>query len=194
MKAAPRVWSIRWSKEKWTSDCCAPVARPQGMRFVTLAADPLLLAISKSHPLAIAAMQPRRAGAQTLALAALRDEPFILVRRPGGMGIYSDLLEACEKVGFRPRIAAEVENMLTNIALVAAGVGVSAVPASMQFVHRDEVLFLAPREKLKLNVPLTLAYMETNPNPVTQRFLQFAKELPTIPAPKAASTRRAGSK
>lgn len=152
-----------------------PVARPPGMQFLTLASDPLLLVASNAHPLAKTLRKPKDKALPTLPLKALKHDPFILVRRPGGMGIYSDLLEACKKLGFTPTIAAEVENMLTNIALVAAGVGVSAVPGSMQFVHRDDVIYLQPQEKLHLDVPLTVAHMDHNPNPVAARFLEFAE-------------------
>lgn len=151
-----------------------PVARPPGMRFLTLASDPLLLVISNAHPLAGKARTGKKDAIPALPLRALKNDPFILVRRPGGMGIYSDLLDACKKLGFTPTIAAEVENMLTNIALVAAGVGVSAVPGSMRFVHRADVIYLQPQEALKLDVPLTVAHMEGNPNPVAGRFLKFA--------------------
>jgi DNA-binding transcriptional LysR family regulator len=157
-----------------------PVARPPDMRFIALAHDPLLLVIPRAHGLAKKVHRPKKSAIGTLPLRALKDEPFILVRRPGGMGIYSDLLNACQTLGFTPTIATEVENMLTNIALVAAGLGVSAVPGSMQFVHREDVIYLRPRERLNIDVPLTVAHMASNPNPVTRRFVAFAESF--VPA------------
>ena len=35
--------------------------------------------------------------------------------------MYADLLQACHRAGFTPQVAAEVDHMLTNINLVAAG-------------------------------------------------------------------------
>ncbi len=151
-----------------------PVARPPGVGFRVLAREPLLLIIPRGHTLEQQVRQNARGAFPTLPLKALKDEPFIFVRRPGGMGIYSELIQACAQLGFKPRVAAEVENMLTNVALVAAGVGVSAVPASMQFVHRDEVLFLLPRGAPQFDVPITLAYDDVNPNPAAQCFLEFS--------------------
>lgn len=49
--------------------------------------------------------------------------------------MYADLLAPCEASGLAPTIAAEVGTMLTNILLVAAGVGVSVVPISMRDVQ-----------------------------------------------------------
>jgi DNA-binding transcriptional LysR family regulator len=102
----------------------APVARPAGLRQESLLEEPLLVAIARSHPL----FARRRT---TIALADLREEAFILVRRPGAPGMYGDLVAACRRAGFDPRIAAEVGNMFVNTMLVAAEVGVSVVPASM---------------------------------------------------------------
>lgn len=151
-----------------------PVARPPGVGFRVLGQERLLLVIPRGHALEAQIRPNPRGKFATLPLKAMQDEPFIFVRRPGGMGIYSELMAACARLGFKPKVAAEVENMLTNVALVAAGVGVSAVPASMQFVHQDEVLFLQPRESPQFNVPVTLAYDDVNPNPAAQRFLEFS--------------------
>jgi DNA-binding transcriptional LysR family regulator len=151
-----------------------PVSRPPGVGFRVLGQERLLLIIPRGHALEAQTRANPKGQFRTLPLKAMKDEPFIFVRRPGGMGIYSELIDACARLGFKPRVAAEVENMLTNVALVAAGVGVSAVPASMQFVHQDDVLFLQPRESPQFNVPVTLAYDNANPNPAAQRFKEFA--------------------
>jgi len=161
--------------------------------FRVLGQERLLLIIPRGHALEAKVRPATRGGLPTLPLKAMKDEPFIFVRRPGGMGIYSELIDVCARLGFKPRVAAEVENMLTNVALVAAGVGVSAVPASMQFVHQDEVLFLEPRDSPQFNVPVTVAYDEVNPNPAAQRFLEFStrfwKEEERLLAIAAASTK-----
>jgi len=151
-----------------------PVAHPPGVQFRTLLKEQMLLVMPSRHPLATEARRKSRVLHPTISLIALKDEPFILVRRPGGPGMYSDLIDACERLGFTPKIAMEVENMLTNVALVAAGVGVSAVPASLQRVHGEDVLFLLPKEAPQLKAPLTLAFHEDNRNPAAQRFMDFS--------------------
>ena len=42
---------------------------------------------------------------------------------PGAPGIYENVIEACRAAGFSPTVMAEVPHMLTNVNLVAAGVG-----------------------------------------------------------------------
>lgn len=53
----------------------------------------------------------------------------------------SGRLTACEAAGFEPRVAFEVERMLTNVSLVAASERVSVVPASMRDIHRESVVY-----------------------------------------------------
>lgn len=154
-----------------------PVSRPDGISFQSLLKEQMLLALPASHPIAVAARKSNDGKLATLSLRALKDEPFILTRRYGAAGMYADLVAACERAGFALQIAAEVENMLTNVALVAAGVGVSAVPASMRGIHTDSVAYFRPKEAAQLAASLNLAYLSSVPNPTVARFLAFADTL-----------------
>jgi DNA-binding transcriptional LysR family regulator len=148
----------------------APVAQPEGLRQESLLEEPLLMAIAAKHALAA---RPRA----SIALADLRDEAFILVRRPGAPGMYGDLVAACRRAGFDPRIAAEVGNMFVNTMLVAAGVGVSVVPASMAQTYAREVAYLPIRGAPELVAPLTLVSREEESNPPALEFIALAREL-----------------
>jgi DNA-binding transcriptional LysR family regulator len=132
-----------------------PVAQPECLVFETLLREPVLVALPVDHPLA---QLHKRGHPQPMGLADLREESLILVRRPGAPGLYSNLLALCEAQGFRPHIAAEVERMGTNLNLVAAGMGVTIVPASMQGLHARSVVYRPLLESAKLDAPLTLAY------------------------------------
>jgi DNA-binding transcriptional LysR family regulator len=154
-----------------------PVTRPPKIRFRALVNEKMLLALPHSHPIARKAYPRRRADLATLPLKALKEESFILVRRPGAPGMYADLISACHRAGFSPHIAAEVENMLTNLALVAAGVGVSAVPESMREIHANDIAYFYPREAAQLAAPLTLAFLDNAPNPAIGSFLEFVDSL-----------------
>ena len=138
-----------------------PVLRPDGVSFKVLLKEPMLLALPANHPIARAALKGKAAGTATLSLRLLKNESFILVRRPGAPGMYADLIFACHRAGFVPKIAIEIENMLSNVALVAAGVGVTAVPESMRDIHAGDVAYFRPKEASQLVAPLTLAYRST---------------------------------
>ncbi len=150
-----------------------PVSQPEGMVFETLLREPVVIALPLDHPLA----QQRTGSAPMLELEDLRNESFILVRRPGAPGLYANFIALCEEHGFRPRIVAEVQRMMTNLNLVAAGAGVSIVPASMQGVQKDAVSYLAFNESQRLDAPLTLAWRQEDLSGPTQTFVDLLRSI-----------------
>lgn len=133
-----------------------PVAAPEGLRFDTLLREPMVAALPVDRAQAL----PVRMRKQGLPLARLCEDPLILVRRPGAPGMYADLLSLCHAQGLAPRVAAEVDRMMTNLNLVAAGMGVSVVPASMAGVHPHAVSYLPLQGCDSLDAPLTLVWRE----------------------------------
>lgn len=149
-----------------------PVARPAGITFETLLREPVMLALPIDHPLA-----NRRGKTRALSLCDLEGENFILVRRPGAPGLYANLLALFEEKGLRPNIAAEVDRMMTNLNLVAAGVGVSVVPASMQGMHLHAVVYRPLAESGRLDAPLTLAYRASDCEGPTATFVALLRRI-----------------
>ena len=154
-----------------------PVSRPEGIVFHTLLEEEMLLVLPTGHA-ALARHQGR--GVPRVALGVLRDEQFVLVRRTGAPGMYADLVAACERAGFTPKIAVEVDRMLTNISLVAAGAGVSAVPASMRGFHEGSVVYCKIADG-GVAAPLTLACRAADPPPTLANFLAEAERLAQRP-------------
>ncbi|OVZ57892.1 LysR family transcriptional regulator [Pigmentiphaga sp. NML080357] len=130
-----------------------PVSRPESLVFETLLNEPAVAAVPCDHPLA-QGRQGRKP--RPISLAELCQEKIILVRQPGAPGLYANLLALCESQGLRPRIAAEVDRMMTNLNLVAAGAGVSIVPKSMSGAHAHAVTYLPLSRAERLDAPLTL--------------------------------------
>lgn len=151
-----------------------PVSRPPGIVFQQLLEEEMLLVLPAGHPL----LQNRRGDDMpAISLKSLRDERFILVRRHGAPGMYSNLIDACKRAGFTPQIAIEVDRMLTNISLVAAGAGISAVPASMRGFHPDSVVYCRIRDGVPgLSAPLTLATRDDDPPPAARHFLDMVTQ------------------
>lgn len=129
-----------------------PVARPEGLAFETLLREPVFVAMPSDHRLALG----RNKASRPLPLAKLCEEGIILVRRPGAPGLYADLLALCHAKGLRPHVVAEVDRMMTNLNLVAAGVGLSVVPASMTGVHAHAIAYARLADGGQLDAPLTL--------------------------------------
>jgi DNA-binding transcriptional LysR family regulator len=148
-----------------------PVARPPELQFLELLHEELLVVLPVGHRLLGAGGRGR------LDLSELAGERFILVRRPGAPGIYENLIRACRASGFEPLVAAEVAHMLTNINLVAAGAGISVVPASMREVNLRQVGYRRLRAAPGLTAPLTMAYLVGNADPVLHNFIATTRNL-----------------
>lgn len=150
-----------------------PVARPEGLVFETLLSEPALLALPLDHRLA----GPPRSRATPVPLAELHGEALILVRRPGAPGLYANLLALCERAGVQPRVVAEVERMMTNVNLVAAGAGISVVPASMRGMHAHSVVYRPLEKAAALEAPLTLVYRQADVMGPMATFLALARQI-----------------
>jgi DNA-binding transcriptional LysR family regulator len=145
-----------------------PVDRPPGLRFETLLREPVLVALPVGHRLLA-----RRSRA--LSLAQLKDEPFLLVRQSGAPGLYAQLLAVCEEQGFTPSIAHEVSRMMTALNLVAAGEGITVVPASMRGAHPDAIEYRPLAGACRLDAPLTLVWREAELRGPLQSFVKLVR-------------------
>jgi DNA-binding transcriptional LysR family regulator len=96
--------------------------------------EPLVAVLSSGHPLATAE------GAEPITLASLATESFIFFPRTIGTGLYDQMVSLCREAGFIPRIDQEARDASTIIGLVAAGLGVSLLPASFSRIRIDGVV------------------------------------------------------
>lgn len=91
--------------------------------------DPVVVALPPSHRMT---QQP------LLALTDLRDEDFVFLRLESSP-FATRLFDACVQAGFAPRIVQQVVEVPAALNLVAAGLGVALVPASMAQLRADAV-------------------------------------------------------
>jgi DNA-binding transcriptional LysR family regulator len=147
-----------------------PVARPPGLVFRTLLRESVLVAAPLDHRLA---QTPRAGKNAAVALKDFQGENLILVRRPGAPGLYANLLALCAQRSIYPNVVAEVERMMTNLNLVAAGAGISIVPASMQQVHAKTVAYRPFGKSIHLNAPMTLVYRAADNTGATAFFVEL---------------------
>ena len=156
----------------------APVIRSPKLAFVGLGAEQLVAALPADHKLPLRKLKD---GVRKIKMKALANERFILVRRRTAPGMYANILEAGRLCGFEPRVIAEVGRMLTNLNLVAAGMGISCVPESMQHFAIEGVVFAqleAPaRAQRLLRAPLTLVYRTDDTRPLLAAFIAEARRL-----------------
>ncbi|MDO8212661.1 LysR family transcriptional regulator [Conexibacter sp. CPCC 206217] len=110
------------------------------LRTRTVLREPLVAALPAEHRLA----GGRR---KTVALEQLRDEPFVLPARHHMPGLNAGIVAACRSAGFEPEVVQrDVWLLQTVLGLVAAGLGVALVPASVQNLNRAGVVFRPLRD------------------------------------------------
>jgi len=89
------------------------------------------------------------AGRKRIELADLQDDAFVMLR-PGSSVYAQKVFDACVAAGFVPRVVQQVIEAPAMVNLVAAGLGVALVPASMARMHKDGVA-LCPLSVSKLH-------------------------------------------
>jgi DNA-binding transcriptional LysR family regulator len=79
--------------------------------------------------------------------ASLEGEPFVMFPQRNGNLAYERTIRCCLDAGFQPRIVQEAPQFPTLIRLVAAGLGVSLVPACMTTATFPGAIFRPIRSK-----------------------------------------------
>ncbi|TWC71098.1 LysR family transcriptional regulator [Herbaspirillum sp. SJZ099] len=132
----------------------SPVGDATGIVMETVLVEEMVAALPADHRLA------GKGHKKSIALSALADESFIMTRRPSGPGLYDTIIAACRSAGFSPRVTQEARKNLSTLSLVAAGLGVAVIPASMMHVSAEGVTYLKLNDAPALKAPLHLAYRE----------------------------------
>ena len=100
--------------------------------------EPLMAMIPHDHPLA---------SRPAVSLADLANEPFVFFDPQVGTGLYDDILGLMRRYDLAPVITQEVGEAMTIIGLVAAGLGVSILPASFKRVQLREMRWVPIAEE-----------------------------------------------
>jgi DNA-binding transcriptional LysR family regulator len=131
--------------------------------------EPLMAALPVSHRLVRERCDPLPS------LESLRDDAFILYGPPG-TGLYDETMRVCEKAGFTPNIGQRAPRIASTLGLVATGMGVALVPASMRHVAVDGVAYRRLPPGVDAKVSLGLASRRHDSSTVVQNFVKMVKE------------------
>lgn len=103
------------------------------IRRIVLEEEPLVAALPVDHPLA--------ATADALSLERLAEESLIVYPRPIRPSYADQLLSLFRDHGLAPLQVMEARELQTAIGLVAAEAGICVVPASVERLRRDDVVY-----------------------------------------------------
>ncbi|MBS1883311.1 MAG: LysR family transcriptional regulator [Actinobacteria bacterium] len=108
-------------------------------------------------------------------LAALADEPFVMIRRADAPAFHDRFLEVCQSYGFTPKLVEEAASM-SALNLVSAGIGVSLIPDSVAGRPWPGLAF-RPLTRPGREIELAAAYLRDNESPTVQAFLEVARNV-----------------
>lgn len=147
----------------------APADR-DGLVVYQLLDEPLLVALPRGHPLA------RGGSSQSaLSLKQLARETFILYG-PRGTTFYDWTMAACRAAGFDPRIGQEAPRITASLNLVAVGLGIAIVPASLHQVQMSGVVYRRLEGAAQPKATLSLAARRGDPSPVVRHFIDLVRK------------------
>lgn len=103
-------------------------------------------------------LKSRLARRRKLALADLRDEPFVMYSASMVPGLHGAVLLACQRAGFVPRVQQEAVQVPTLVSLVESGLGVALVPsvATNQTNPRVVIKHLVDSDRAAIGLALAL--------------------------------------
>lgn len=143
---------------------------PPALHATRLFADALVAVLPPQHRLA--------SDTGALSVDALKDEPFVMYPRESGTGVYDQIMTLCQQSGFVPQVAQEAQAAPTMVGLVAAGLGVALVPASLSSINVNGVVYRSLRERGARSAMWLVLRSGTRP-PQEALFVTLAKELGT---------------
>lgn len=156
-----------------------PVYDPRGMHLVDLMSQQFVIAVPSGHPLAAR----RRVKVKELAA-----ESFVSFPATEGAGFVAALLGACQAAGFLPKVVQEASQMQAILTLVAGGLGIALVPASMRRLRMEDVSFLDIADTgSPPTYRLVFAYAADNDNPVVPAFVASARRTLKTESPRRAT-------
>ena len=127
--------------------------------------EELVVAIPSGSPLA---------GRDSVAARTIVGEPLVMLSREVVPSLYDQVLAINQEAGGAGNIAQEASSIQAVLGLVAAGLGIAVLPASVRFLGRTGVEFVAVRSRHRS--PLFIARRRGDPSPLTVAFVAAARD------------------
>lgn len=151
------------------------LADPNGLVVHPLLQEPMVVALPSNHVLA-------RNSETAVSLKQLAAETFILYGPPA-TGMYDATIAGCHAAGFNPNVGnlaastQQAPRITSTLSLVAAGLGVSCVPASLQRMNMEGVVYRRIKGAAQPKALLNLASRRGDPSAVVMRFVHLVRRV-----------------
>ncbi|NMK46339.1 LysR family transcriptional regulator [Achromobacter sp. Bel] len=147
-----------------------PASGVPGIAITALQRERLVLAVPAGHHVA---------GMKRVRLSDLMDETLVTLAHSDSPGFAGEIVAACQRAGFHPRVLQESSHALISLPLIAAGLGVAIVPAALRRIAIDNVAYvdLADESNAPVTYAMALAAPAESMNPAVHWFIDLAREL-----------------
>ena len=149
-------------------------ADAEGLAIQPLLDEPMVTALPSGHPLAKGARDA------AIPLKRLAAETFILYGPPG-TGMYDTIIAACHAAGFNPNVGnlgastQQGPRIGSTLSLVAAGLGITFVPASLQRMNIEGVAYRRVKAAAPPTAKLSLASRRGDPSAIVRQFVTLVR-------------------
>lgn len=126
----------------------------------------ILVAINRSHKFAYLREIP---------VADIADQPLIVFPNISRPSFADDVIALCHNEGFQPQIVQEVEDVVTAVALVSSGFGVSMVPESGANLKLPGVVYRPLKKVPTPSIDLSCVYRKDDQSPILRAFLDIIR-------------------
>ena len=148
-------------------------ADAEGLAIQPLLEEAMVAALPSSHPLA-------KDTKGAIPLRRLAPETFILYGPPG-TGMYDTIIAACHGAGFNPNVGnlgastQQGPRIGSTLSLVAAGLGVTFVPSSLQRMNIEGVAYRRVKGTRPPTARLSLATRRGDPSATVKQFVAMVR-------------------
>ena len=139
---------------------------PSTLTYQATNRDPLIVVLPEHH---------RLAGLARIPLERLADEQFLTFERHFGPMMFDMVVSTCMRHGFSPRIF-PARQMHTIVSLVSGGIGVALVPACVEVMHREGVVYRPLRGDRTL-VETGVAWRSEDDSPAVLEMIRYLPKL-----------------
>jgi DNA-binding transcriptional LysR family regulator len=148
-----------------------PPIDSRGLELYPILAEEFVAVLPKQHHLAL--KKPK----QSLSLQDLTQESFILHPRSEGPFLYDGFLKLCRQAGFEPQIVKEVNSHQTRICFVAAGMGITFIPAGLQESVSQDLVCKPMGGDFTMKIEFAAAWRSVVTLPVLQEFIKVLQSM-----------------
>jgi LysR family transcriptional regulator, benzoate and cis,cis-muconate-responsive activator of ben and cat genes len=143
-----------------------PIDQPE-LEAITLFQEPFVAVVASNHALS---------NEKTLTLKQIAKQPLIRIYPSVNRDFSRRMFAALIEKGHKLNIVQEVSDTHTLIGLVAAGIGMSLVPASLQHLQIKQIRYIPVREPTPLTT-LQLVRHRENTSPVLLNFVRMVQSM-----------------